>query len=90
MMQRVGSTDLAIVSYSTLVPQSQTTTIPLTKLYNPRCYMPTHHDGNPRAIHAPEPRGDRLGGRARIGRPESGKATVNTLTSSHPEWRMAL
>jgi L-ascorbate metabolism protein UlaG (beta-lactamase superfamily) len=44
MMQRIGSTDLAIVSYSTLVPQSQATTIPLTKLYNPHYYMPTHHD----------------------------------------------
>jgi L-ascorbate metabolism protein UlaG (beta-lactamase superfamily) len=43
-MQRVGRTDLAIVSYSTLVPQSQTTTIPLVRLYNPRFYMPTHHD----------------------------------------------
>ena len=44
VMQRVGRTDVAIVSYSVLIPQAQTTTIPLVRLYNPRVYMPTHHD----------------------------------------------
>lgn len=45
MMQRIGNnTDVAIVSYSILVPQAQTTTVPLVRLYNPRYYMPTHHD----------------------------------------------
>jgi hypothetical protein len=43
-MKRIGSTDLAIVSYSTAIPQAQTTTVPLVRLYNPRFYMPTHHD----------------------------------------------
>jgi hypothetical protein len=44
VMKRIGRTDLAIVSYSILIPQGQTTTIPLVRLYNPRYYMPTHHD----------------------------------------------
>ena len=44
MMQRIGHTDLAIVSYSIHVPQAQTTTVPLVKLYNPKFMMPTHHD----------------------------------------------
>lgn len=43
-MKRIGSTDLAIVSYSVAIPQAQTTTVPLVRLYNPRFYMPTHHD----------------------------------------------
>ena len=44
VMKRIGSTDLAIVSYSILIPEGQTTTIPLVTLYNPKFYMPTHHD----------------------------------------------
>ena len=44
LMKRIGRTDVAIVSYSVLLPQAQTTTIPLVRLYNPRVYMPTHHD----------------------------------------------
>jgi len=44
MMQKIGSTDVAIVAYSILVPQAQTTTVPLVRLYNPRYYLPTHHD----------------------------------------------
>ena len=44
VMKRIGRTDLAIVSYSILIPQGQTTTIPLVRLYNPKYYMPTHHD----------------------------------------------
>ena len=43
-MKRIGTTDLAIVSYSVAIPQAQQTTLPLVRLYNPRCYMPTHHD----------------------------------------------
>jgi L-ascorbate metabolism protein UlaG (beta-lactamase superfamily) len=44
VMKRIGRTDLAIVSYSVLIPQAQKTTVPLVRLYNPRYYMPTHHD----------------------------------------------
>lgn len=44
VMKRIGRTDVAIVSYSVLLPQAQTTTVPLVRLYNPRVYMPTHHD----------------------------------------------
>ena len=44
VMKRIGTTDLAIVSYSVAIPQAQQTTVPLVRLYNPRFYMPTHHD----------------------------------------------
>ena len=44
VMKRIGTTDLAIVSYSVAIPQAQQTTLPLVRLYNPRFYMPTHHD----------------------------------------------
>lgn len=43
-MKRIGNTDLAIVSYSVAIPQAQQTTVPLVRLYNPRFYLPTHHD----------------------------------------------
>ena len=44
VMKRISRTDVAIVSYSVLLPQAQTTTVPLVRLYNPRVYLPTHHD----------------------------------------------
>jgi L-ascorbate metabolism protein UlaG (beta-lactamase superfamily) len=44
VMERIGRTDVAIVSYSILVPEAQVTTMPLAKLYNPDIFLPAHHD----------------------------------------------
>ena len=44
VMERIGRTDVAIVSYSIPVPEAQVTTVPLLKLYNPNVFLPAHHD----------------------------------------------
>lgn len=44
-MKKIGRTDVAVVSYTTYVPQPQIPlTMKLVKLFNPAVYMPTHHD----------------------------------------------
>ena len=44
-MQRIGRTDVAVVAYTTYVPQPQIPlTLELVQLFRPAVYMPTHHD----------------------------------------------
>ena len=44
-MQRLGRTDVAVVAYTSYVPQPQVPlTLALVQLYKPGVYMPTHHD----------------------------------------------
>lgn len=46
LMQQIGRTDVALVAYQGFfVSQRQVdATLPLIKLFNPRVYVPTHHD----------------------------------------------
>jgi L-ascorbate metabolism protein UlaG (beta-lactamase superfamily) len=46
VMQRVGHTDVAIIGYigQYLAKRQIAATLPLIQLYNPRLYLPAHHD----------------------------------------------
>lgn len=46
VMQRVGKTDVAIIGYigQYLAKRQIASTLPLIQLYNPRLYIPAHHD----------------------------------------------
>jgi len=45
LMKRIGRTDVAVISYTSYVPQAQIPlTLPLVQLYKPGVWMPTHHD----------------------------------------------
>jgi len=46
VMQRVGHTDVAIIGYigQYLAKRQIASTLPLIQLYNPRLYLPAHHD----------------------------------------------
>jgi L-ascorbate metabolism protein UlaG (beta-lactamase superfamily) len=46
VMQRIGSTDVAIVGYigQYVAKRQIASTLPVIELYNPRLYLPAHHD----------------------------------------------
>ena len=46
LMKRIGSTDIAIVGYigQYLAKRQIAATLPIIRLYNPRLYLPGHHD----------------------------------------------